>query len=507
MSDGLVEFFRNAATRFSDREAVVEGDRRVHYRELWSDACAVAAFLGAAGAEKGARIALLIRNSPEYIAAYYGIIAAGCVAVPLNTSTKSRDLVNWLRHSEASWLFADARHPELPDVIEKRAVGLKVALVGESKTPLSNANATPWKEVVAHRESGNSAVFEARDPHALAAIVYTSGTTGDPKGVMLSHKNLAANTRSIIEYLRLTEQDRIVNVLPFYYSYGNSVLHTHLAVGACVVLENTLTFPQKVVERIVKERATGFAGVPSTYAILMNRTKLSDYDLCSLRYMTQAGGPMPPVKVRELIGTLPHVAFFIMYGQTEATARLTYLPHEKLEKKLGSVGIPIPGVEIDIRDQTGQPTEVGATGEIWAKGDNVMLGYWRNPEQTQKVLNDGWLKTGDLAHFDADRYIYIDGRSSDIIKVGGYRVSPKEIEEVISEVEGVAEVGVVGIADELLGQVIKAVVVAKPGVRLEIRRIQQYCLKNLAQYKIPKTIELRDSLPRTASGKIQRHLL
>jgi long-chain acyl-CoA synthetase len=262
-----------------------------------------------------------------------------------------------------------------------------------------------------------------------------------------------------------------------------------------------------VVERIVKERATGFAGVPSTYAILMNRTKLTECDLSSMRYMTQAGGPMPPAKVKELISAFPSVAFFVMYGQTEATARLSYLPHDKLEKKLGSVGVPIPGVEIDIRDQTGQPTAIGVTGEIWAKGDNVMLGYWRSPEQTQKVLQDGWLKTGDLAHFDADRYIYIDGRSSEIIKVGGYRVSPKEIEEVISEVDGVAEVGVAGIADELLGQVIKAVIVPKPGVQLEIRRIQQYCLKNLAQYKIPKTIELRDSLPRTASGKIQRHLL
>jgi len=278
-------------------------------------------------------------------------------------------------------------------------------------------------------------------------------------------------------------------------------------VGGSLVLENSLAYPHKILERMAKEKVTGFSGVPSTYSLLLNRTRLSDYDLSALRYMTQAGGAMAPAQIKRLKEELGHVDFYVMYGQTEATARLTYLPAEKLFDKLGSVGIPIPGVEILICDEHGSPVLDGVAGEIHARGNNVMLGYWNDPEASRHVLRNGWLKTGDIARRDQDGYFYIEGRRSDMIKSGAHRINPKEIEEVIAELDAVAEVAVVGVSDEILGQTIKAVIVPRVGAELSAMAVQAYCHKNLAAYKIPKHIEFVTELPKTASGKVKRYLL
>ncbi len=503
----LVHLLSESVHRNATAEAIIHGDRRITYGELWSSICNVAGLFRDRGMEKGARVAILLENSPEYVATYYGALAAGGAAIGLNTAARARDLLNWIRHSGASWVVANARHKELKSVAEGLGPDTRLLVVGESPAlkTVETVEAT-WDEVM-KAEAPAPDLGRLNDPDALAAIIYTSGTTGSPKGVSLSHRNLTANTRSILEYLDLRSTDRIVNVLPFYYSYGNSILHTHLAVGGAVILENSLAFPHRVVEKLVAERSTGFSGVPSTFALLLARTELKDYDLSALRYITQAGGPMPPANQERLKRVLPHIRIFIMYGQTEATARLTYLPPERLEEKLGSCGIPIPGVRIEIRGEDGAPLPPHKSGEICATGENIMLGYWKDPEMTRGVLKDGWLMTGDLAHFDEDGFIFIDGRSSEMIKSGGQRISPKEIEEVICELDGIAEVGVSGVPDEMLGQIIKAVIVPKAGASLDSKAIQRHCLENLAQYKIPKIIEYAKELPKTGSGKLRRHLL
>ncbi len=509
MSKTLVHLFSNSATLTPEAEALVCGDRRVSYDELWADTCRFAAFLKEHGLKAQDRVALLIENSPEYVAAYYGTLAAGGVAVGLNIAGRARDLLNWLDHCEAAWLVADAKHKELPAVAKALREEANLLVVGDvpSDGAVPNVSAT-WKDIE-RCEPEPPTLLDATVAHVdqPAAIIYTSGTTGNPKGVCLSHKNLVANTNSILAYLCLNKADRIVNVLPFTYSYGNSILHTHLAVGGTVILENSFVFPHKVVEKMAVEGATGISGVPSTFALLLARTNLADYDLSALRYLTQAGGPMPPANQKRLKTILPNIKIFIMYGQTEATARLTYLPPDRLKEKLGSCGIPIPGVQIEIRNKKGECLPPHESGEICAHGDNIMLGYWKAPEMTEKVVVDGWLKTGDLAHFDDDGFIFIDGRSSEMIKSGGQRISPIEIEDVICELDGIAEVGVVGEEDELLGQVIKAVVVCKPGITLDTQYIKRHCLNNLASYKVPKTITFADALPKTGSGKLRRHLL
>ena len=456
------------------------------------------------GLRPGDRVAILLENSPEYIAAYYGALMAGGVAVALNTAAKARDLANWLTHSGASWLIADALHPELGEI--SGAANLKLSLIYVGGAAPMVKDAAGWDDII-----GN--VVHLPDPlcafaqDAVAAIIYTSGTTGRPKGVTLSHRNLVSNVDSILAYLELTCEDRCLNVLPFYYSYGASVLHTHLAVGATLVLEGSMVYVHNVMTQMQTERITGFYGVPSTYALILSRTKLSNYNLSSLRYMTQAGGAMPPTRVKRLREELPQVLFFVMYGQTEATARLAYLPPAMLEQKFGSAGIPIPDVRLEIRDTQGNQVPRGTTGEIYACGPNIMAGYWNDPEATSEVIRNGWLKTGDIAYMDEDGYIFIQGRESDIIKSGGHRINPNDIEEAIAELAGVSEVVVVGVNDEILGQTIKAIIVPRPGASVDAMAIKAHCLRRLPAYKVPKYIEFNTELPRTASGKVRRFLL
>lgn len=499
MSDCLVDFLRDSVAKCPDAEAIVHHDRRVRYSELWDGVSAFAWYLRAQGFRTGDRVAVLLENSPEYVISYYGTLLAGGVVVALNTAAKAIDIGNWLTHCDASWLVLDARHAEA-NAINDGCTG-RVAVISVNGA-IDAAHA--WKEVLA---TTSIPILDSTSKEALAAIIYTSGTTGRPKGVMLTHGNLATNVTSILAYLGLDTSDRILNVLPFYYSYGNSVLHTHLAVGACVVIEDNLAYPHRVLQRLGAERATGFSGVPSSFALLLSRVKLEEYDLSSLRYLTQAGGPMPPANIERLRKALPTVRIIIMYGQTEATARLSYLPPEQLLDKLGSIGIAIPGVTLDVRNEQGASVAPNEVGEIWARGGNIMPGYWNDAQATQEVLHNGWLRTGDMAYRDSDGYLFIQGRKTDMIKSGAHRIHPKEIEEAIAELDGVGEVAVVGVPDEILGQVIKAYILPKPGATLGPLQIRAHCHKRLASYKIPKFVEFVSELPKTASGKVKKFLL
>lgn len=504
MTGTLIDMLRLSAERVPRAVAIVQNGRHIHYDELWNESGNLARFLTNHGVHKEDRVALLMENSLEYAAAYYGVISAGAVVVALNVQAKARDLVSWLRHSGANWLIVDVNHPELIGVLEED-VGCEIIGISHNSNKKIH-HAYDWGEIqkAAEYSTENSNSPSSSD---LAQIIYTSGTTGAPKGVMLSHGNLFNNVQSILKYLNLTADDSILNVLPFYYSYGNSVLHTHLAVGAKVILENSLAYPHSIIKKVEDEQVTGFSGVPSTYALLLNRVQLKEFDLSQLRYMTQAGGGMPSAHIKRLQSEIPHIRFFVMYGQTEATARIAYLPPEKLEEKMGAVGIAIPGVTMELHDEHGDLVEVGEIGEIWVSGANIMQGYWKDCGATALTIHEGWLKTGDLARQDADGYFFIVGRSSDMIKSGAHRISPMEIEQVILELDGVAEAAVVGVPDEILGEVIKAVIVPRVGCVLDGRTVKAHCHQHLALYKVPKQVEFTRDLPKTASGKVKRYLL
>ena len=339
----------------------------------------------------------------------------------------------------------------------------------------------------------------------MASIVYTSGSTGKPRGAVLSHLNIVSNTRSIVEYLRLTADDRILAVLPFYYIYGKSLLNTHFSVGGSVVIDNRFLYPNVILQTMQDQEVTGFAGVPSTFTILLNRSNLRDRKFPKLRYVTQAGGAMAPSVQKDVADAFSPAQLYVMYGATEASARLSYLDPGDLSRKWGSIGKAIPNVELFVADESGRPLGPGEQGEIVARGSNIMSGYWGHPEETRKVLRHGLYFTGDIGVTDEEGFTFVVGRTKDMIKIGGNRVSAKEIEEAIQEHPSVIEVAVVGVADDVLGEAPKAFVVAQEGSQARIQaEMVEFLRDRLAFFKIPKSLEFRDALPKNESGKIQK---
>jgi long-chain acyl-CoA synthetase len=319
---------------------------------------------------------------------------------------------------------------------------------------------------------------------------------------MISHKNLITNTGSIIEYLGLKDKDIMLVVLPFYYCYGLSLLHTHLRVGGSIVLNNIFIMLGGVINDLKQFKCTGFAGVPSHFQILLRKSdSFKTTVFPKLRYVTQAGGKLHRAFISEFIETFPGIRFNVMYGQTEATARLTWLPPEKLPEKIGSCGKAIPGVELKVADKNGNPVKPGETGEIMAFGDNIMQGYYKDPESTGHTLINGWLHTGDLAMIDEEGYLYLTARKKEIIKVGGRRVSPKEIEEVIVSIAEVIDCSIEAVFDEILGETMKATVIIKDHSGITADAIKTWCASRLTSYKIPRIIEIKKKITITATGK------
>jgi len=498
--NNLVEQLATTVKNKPDAVAVVHAERQCTYQQLWYTICRVSQFLSEL-IQVGDRVALLLENSIEYIEACYAVWKAGGVVVGLNTALKSSELCRLIEHCQAKIVFSDKPREELFN-----SVGEQVIAVPVKTAEIFNQSKSDWpmdRNAVADR-------LPSISDDALAMIIYTSGTTGHPKGVMLSHRNLCTNMRSIIQYLKITGCDIAMCVLPFFYSYGNSVLHTHLVKGSMLVLENSFAFPGKVLESMQKFRVTAFYGVPSTYYLLLARTSVEKYNLTSLRYCAQAGGPMDFAKIQVFRSSVPGADFIVMYGQTEATARLTYLEPADLDGHPGSVGKPVAGVEIKILDRHGRIRSSGETGEVCVRGENVMCGYLNDKTETEKVLKEHWLYTGDTGYLDDNGFLYLQGRNSEMIKTGAYRVSPREIEELIATHPAVAEVAVVAANDDLLGSVVRACVVCHPdfiGNKVLKQEILRLCKEELPLYKIPRYLDFLSDLPKTASGKIKKYAL
>jgi long-chain acyl-CoA synthetase len=493
-----------SAERAPDHPAFIRRGVATSYAELAERSLRLGGSLRELGIQCGDRVALVLDNVVEYLVGYYGILEAGAAVVPLCPDTRTGTLTYALGHCEARAVILEPKNARLLAGQGAALPALRhVISVGPPK--ISPAEQTfdvvELDELLAAGEARGVGEASGDD---LASIVYTSGTTGRPKGVMLSHSNLVANIRSIVSYLELRPDDVIAMVLPFFYVYGNSVLHTHICAGGSMAVLGSMAFPAAVLKGIQEQRCTGLSGVPSTFARFIQFSALGDYDLSSLRYLTQAGGPMTPALTQKLKAAIPHVRIFVMYGQTEASARLSYLPPEDLERKLGSAGIGIPGVTLRVMDKQGNELPRGTVGEIVATGDNIMRGYLSDPEATARTLRPEGMRTGDLARMDEEGFIYIVARESDMIKAGAHRIGPKEIEDVVEQLPEVAQAAVVGVPDDLLGEAIAAFIVLLDGAELTTKQVLKVCHAGLPRFKMPTHVRFVEVLPRTPTGKLQR---
>lgn len=470
------------------KTAIVYKANRWSYADLRTLVDAQKSQLVRGGLSEQDRAIIWMENSPEYVATYLAVLELGGIVVALHPQTTAEEVTRIIRHVGGTGLIASTSMKRWT-MSDFESAGLRFLLADETIRLMDYQEAR----------------YEV--PEDVAQIIYTSGSTGRPKGVVLTHKNLTANTRSILDYLQLTADDSVMAVLPFVYAYGNSVMLTHLFVGGALVIENNMLYPHVVLDGMIKIGVTGFSGVSTTYALLLNHSNLKSYAFPAMRYLTHAGGPMPSELLSRIRSAFPHQRIFLMYGQTEASARLTHLPPELLDVKKESAGRAIPGVVLKTVKEGGETARPGEVGEIWASGDNIMQGYWQDPELTAGVLQDGWLHTGDLGRLDAEGYLTIVGRNSEMIKAGSYRISPTEIEEVLLQHQQVHEAGVVGIDDPILGQKICAIVTLKEAGPLTNQDLMAYCAQRLVQYKRPKVIIIVSVLPKSPSGKILREQL
>lgn len=465
--------------------ALLEASGKKSYGELKAAAARIAGELLERGVAAGDRVGLLGANSLFWVASYLAVLKLGAVAVPLSTLLTPEDARRNFEYAGCRILLMDRKQERaFGSAFPEAALRLDDGLLGD-------AGASAWPD--------GPAGFS---PDSDASLMFTSGTTARPKAVRVTHANIQANTESIIEYLGLGRSDRMLVILPFYYCFGTSLLHSHLRVGGSLALCNSFTFPETAIDMMEKESCTGFAGVPSSYQLLLRLSSFSRRELPSLRLMQQAGGKLHGVLLKELAAAKPGAKVFVMYGQTEATARLSYLPPDKLESKLGSIGRGIPGVKLEVLGESGAPVAPGEVGEIVASGKNISPGYLNDPAATAEKFAGGKLRTGDLATVDEEGYIFVVDRKDDFIKSWGYRVSSQEIESCVLELKDVVSAAAVGVPSLESGEAIRVFATLRPDAALEPEDIVAHCASRLAKYMVPEKVSIIDKLPLNSNGKV-----
>ncbi|GAC1477576.1 MAG: long-chain fatty acid--CoA ligase [Acidimicrobiales bacterium] len=457
------------------------------YTELDDATARVAALLGTRGVGPGDRVGLMLPNVPAFAVCYYGILRAGAVAVPMNVLLKRREVAFYLGNSGAKLVFAwaDFAAEAEPGSADAGAECVSVAL-GEFEESLRAESAVPG--------------LVGRADDDTAVILYTSGTTGTPKGAELTHANLAGNVEASSGLFAAGTEDVILGALPLFHVFGQTCgLNVSVRVGSCLTLIPRFD-PAKALEIIGRDRVTVFQGVPTMFAAMLNLPGAEAYDVSTLRVCASGGSAMPLEVMR---GFEQRFNCMVLegYGLSE-TSPVASFNHPDRERKPGSIGTPITGVEMKVVDEQGQELPAGEVGEIVVRGPNVMKGYWQLPEATAVAIVDGWLHTGDMARVDDDGYFFIVDRKKDMIIRGGYNVYPREIEEVLYEHPAVREAAVVGVPDAYLGEEVGAAVVLKADATATADEIRDFVKGQVAAYKYPRRIWFVDELPKGSTGKI-----
>ncbi len=507
-------FLEQSAKCYPSKTALICGDRRMTYRELEEQANRLAHSMLSEGIQRGDRVAVYLDNTVEAVVSIFAILKAGAVFLVVNPTTKTDKLLYILNNCRAKGIVLPvAKFGEVQEKLGQAAHLQCVWLAGEGDVSGLESS---------KRLLGLSRVLEdlrvpALPPRKkcinidLAALIYTSGSTGRPKGVMLTHLNIVSAATSITSYLENTPDDIIINLLPLAFDYGLYQVLMAFKMGAAIILEKSFAYPHAVLQTIIREKVTGLPIVPTISAILL-QLDLAAYKFPSLRYISNTAAALPTDHIQKLRKLFPHVTIFSMYGLTECK-RVSYLPPDQLDIRPTSVGRGMPNEEVYVVDENGQRVPPNVVGELVVRGANVMKGYWELPAETAERLRPGPLPnemvlyTGDLFRMDEEGYLYFFGRKDDIIKTRGEKVSPKEVEDVLYALPGIAEAAVIGMADEVLGQSIRAVVTLREGAQLTEKEVLRHCAERLENFMVPQSVDFVPSLPKTGTGKINKRLV
>jgi long-chain acyl-CoA synthetase len=514
----LAAIIEQHVRRRPDAEAVVCGDKRLTYAELNGWANQIANGLMASGIRRGDHVALLCPNLPYFPAVYFGILKTGAAVVPLNVLLKPREIAYHLRDSDAKALFCFEGTPELPMADAAKAA---IAVVPSCKQlivlphPVSPGAPDPEVSTLAQLTAAHSATFEtiATEPNDTAVILYTSGTTGQPKGAELTHLNMTMNGMVSAELCAGSAGDgghhSTAVTLPLFHATAQTCqMLAYLHLGGTLVLLPRFE-PSTLLGAIAKERVSHWIGVPTMYWTVLKHVREQKIDVTSLagtlKLAVSGGAPMPVELMKDFQDTLG-VRIVEGYGLSE-TAPVASFNHLDRPAKAGTVGQPLFAVDIMIVDERDEPVETGQPGEVVIRGHNVMKGYYKRPDETAEAMRNGWFHTGDIGVMDAEGYLSIVDRKKDMILRGGFSVFPRELEEVLLTHPAISLCAVVGVPDERLGEEVKAFVVKMPGSALTEEDLQAWCKDQFAAYKYPRHIEFRTELPMSATGKILKREL
>lgn len=496
----LPELITSTCTTDPDHPLYIFDDKVIRAREIWDSVCRLTNGLRALGIEKGSRVLLMLPNIPEYVIAYYAILSAGAVVVPVNPMLRERELRYLMEDCEARAIIAGENNTADAVAAARSLVIMRNIIIYGNQ--ITQEVVSLGQLIDQQNPETNIAECCSED---TAVILYTAGTTGRPKGAELSHRSLIGNAQACRNLLKIRAKDRLSGLVPFFCAFGQTaVMNTALAAGATVVLLPDFV-PGKTVRAVKEHKISIFLATPSVYSVILTHPRTEDADFSSVRYCISGGSALKADLLQEFEEKFS-VEILEGYGLCETTAVATF-NHPHLGRKSGSIGTPIEGVEIKILDDSGKEVSMGEVGDIHIRSEFLMKGYLNRPEATAAVMKDGWFTTGDLAYCDETGYITIVDRKTDMIVKGGFNVYPAEIEEVLLAHPGIIEAAVIGVPDPVQGEEIKACIVLKDECTITAEKLAGYCRDKMARYKCPRYIQFYQQLPKSPTGRILKNKL
>lgn len=480
----------------NDKIAIKQDDKTLSYKQWFNESMRMADNISAMICNNSICIAIFLPNSIDYAIAYFSILFSKRIIIPIGIQAKYPEVLSTLEYCEIDMIITSSTYKNfIEDAISKYNNKIFIYYIDEDKTEILNEKKPLVEKSLLPKTNYNS--------DDVAIMLHTSGTTSNPKRVMLSHSNLINNVESNIESLNFTIDDIVLIALPMFFGYCNTAQFlTHLYLGASMVIFNNIFMPKRFFEIVQNEKITNFTAVPSMLLMLLEYRYWDKYDISSLRYVCFGGSKLPEEKLYTLINRFKTVKFIQTYGQTEASPRTTMLAHEYSLSKLGSVGTTIPNVEVKIFNDSDEELGINDIGEIVIRGKNVMRGYFKQERLTSETIKNGWLHTGDLGYIDEDGFLYIKGRIKNMIISGGINIYPEEIEEILLLHPSVTDVCVIGQEHDMLGEVPVVNIVVTGEITSD--QLRNYCIERMSNYKIPVEFNFVDTISKTYNGKNKR---